>query len=119
MYIHTVQKVLDSARIRGPMRENYNRLINAILSLPKNDRETILPPPPLSSTKKAWRRREQFQNGTDKRTGGSGSNSSSSGGGGGGKGGKGGKGGNGGGDKTGPDEISMSVDDINIKSRRR
>ena len=114
MYIHTVQKVLDSARIRGPMRENYNRLINAILSLPKNDRETILPPPPLSSTKKAWRRREQFQNGTDNRTGGSGSNSSSSGGGG-----KGGKGGNGGGDKTGPDEISMSVDDINIKSRRR
>ena len=23
------------------MRENYNRLINAILSLPKNDRETL------------------------------------------------------------------------------
>ena len=60
----------------GPMRENYNRLINAILALPNNDRETRLPPPPLLSTKRAWRRRETFQNGTELTARGGGSSSS-------------------------------------------
>ena len=63
IYIHTIQKVLDATRIRGPMRTNYNRLIRAILHLPKDDTETLLPPPPLLSMKKAWRRRERFHHG--------------------------------------------------------
>ena len=61
------------------MREIYNRLINAILALPNNDRETRLPPPPLLSTKRAWRRRETFQTGTELTARGGGLSSSSGG----------------------------------------